>query len=804
MYKAIVRAMVFESLLFAAFRSATAQSPSGFSFTIPAANQCQSQWDKFYENEPGVYAFWALCEPGGSPSAYKAFDYVGPYDLPGNGYTGYAKGVSGGATGPVSDGETGASVADQGSALVNQGIVMNTRSGSLATWVNASASGTTALPTGYTTTVMTIQNIDGLHLSKVKLGAVRAGSSICYNGTFANSTGTYYTIQTSSCYSGSAWHRVVFTWNAGTLALFVDGAAATVTGSSTYTGSLDSFDFFYILFDEYSKSSPISMSMAKSLIANAAWTSTEVGTDYSPGAFATIPTGGVYVDWTTLGAIHKDVLGYADNGEDISTSAKINTLKTSLTKMGATSLRYANGYAGIGADEENWQSSATNPMNYCDYSSQGAGTPKTGVNIANANNIDNYLPNIAQPLNLDIGFTVNYGSNPPTCNAGGDPTANGSALVTYANVTHKYNIKYWEIGNEQFSGESELDLHRSNPNTGSSYVANEPAFYTGMKAAAAANPDSPIQIAIPAAISMADTAWAEKFTLPAMAGAQYDAVVYHNYPIHDPTTDGDTLYPDYVSSNLTRTLGQLKTMQTAMLNFGKSAGAIWVTEWDGDPSGAKWSRQTLGAAEPIFVVSQLAQYMMAGVPYATWLGVTPPSLCTEDFYDTAGETAYNWWDGCGSPSLIYTDEVGQGFPGDTVNVGFNLGDLMPAARGFQLLSESGFVREGERMLRTQPDVVNAPWLLTYAATHGVNYAVILINRDSNNSRNVPVYLKNRTSGQVDVYSYNRGTQYDPTQGTGPSGLGNWEVDPTVTTNVAWSGMYTPTLAPWSVTVLMFH
>jgi Concanavalin A-like lectin/glucanases superfamily len=787
MPKTVLRMMlVVASFLFATCGSLLAQ-PSGFSFTPPPANQCQSQYDKFYENEPGVYGFWALCEPtpapvGGKASPYKAYDYVGQWDLPGGGYLSKATGVMGGATGPVSDGETAAYVTNQGSTIENQGIVLNARQGSMATWVKASG-----LPTGYITTVMTFFNINGLK-SKIELGAIESGGDICFSGTFVNSAGTSTVIQNSTCYAPSVWHRVVVTWDAGSLNLYVDGTTSPVTG--TYTGTLDNFDFFYNLFDQCCTSSTISLSMAKSLIANSAWSQAQVTTDYAPGAFASIPTGGVYIDWTTLGEIHKDILGYADTNQDISTTADVTNLSAGLTKAGVTSLRYANGYDGITADEENWQGG-----DYCAFS-KGTVTPTAATNISTNNTLSTYIPQVAQTLGLDIGFTVNYGSNPPACNAGGDPTLNGANLVTYANVTNNYNIKYWEIGNEVYSTGSELDLH-SNPNTGSSYVANEPAFYTAMKAV-----DSSILIAVPAAITPVDISWAEKFTLPVLAGASYDAVVSHNYPVHDPNiTDGNTLYSDYVQSTLGRTLGELKTLQTALLSAGKSPGAIWITEWDDEDSGNMWSKQTIGAVMPMFVISQLAQYMEAGVQYATWFAQGGSNVCTTANEDPDAPTAYSWWN-CGDSNLVYTDDLGQS--GSQVNVGFNLGDITPAARGFQLLSESGFVSDGEKMLRTQSDVVNAPWLLTYAATHGTNYAVILMNRDYNSSHVVPVSLKNRSSGHVDVYSYSLATQYNPTQPTAPSGLGNWEVEPTVTTNVAWTGMYQPNLPPWTVQVLMFH
>ena len=44
--------------------------------------------------------------------------------------------------------------------------------------------------------------------------------------------------------------------------------------------------------------------------------------------------------------------------------------------------------------------------------------------------------------------------------------------------------------------------------------------------------------------------WLVNWTLPAMLTAKYDAVVYHNYPMRDPITDENTLYPERVNSNV--------------------------------------------------------------------------------------------------------------------------------------------------------------------------------------------------------------------------------------------------------------
>src|SRR5882757_5653871 len=62
---------------FADTQARTLGVPAGAAFEPPALNACESQHDQFYIAEPGVYAYWALCEPEGSG----IYDYAGRFDL---------------------------------------------------------------------------------------------------------------------------------------------------------------------------------------------------------------------------------------------------------------------------------------------------------------------------------------------------------------------------------------------------------------------------------------------------------------------------------------------------------------------------------------------------------------------------------------------------------------------------------------------------------------------------------------------------------------------------------------------------
>jgi len=741
-------------------RTPPVAAPTTSKFIPPPENACQSAYDRFYGTEPGVYAYWAMCEAG---TPIDIHDYVGQWDLSVRSKAFGVGVVRGGAAGPVQDGETAASVATAAADIANQDITMNTNQGTIASWINADA----------TERAVTALNLSAVgHHSGVAIGLKSEKDGLCFTGSFTNDQNAAYGVQ--SCgYTANVWHRVVLSWSSGTEILYVDGKVAS---TGTYTGRLDNWVFIYKLFPGCCNTGK-QMTLAKALVANLFWSGSQVTADLNP-VFPAIPRGGVYVGLHKLGTIHRDVLGYADYNLDISTPAKIETLKRALAEGGFTALRYANSYGGITADEAQWQGGAS-----CVYGKLGVSRP--AQNVATANNLDTYIPKIAQPLGLSVAYTVNYATNPPLCNAGGDPVANGAKLVAYANKIKGYGIKYWEIGNEGYSNTTEMDLH-PNPNTGASYAKYEPAFYAEMKAV-----DPDIKIAVP--VSLGNYSWATQYSMPILSDASYDAVIFHSYPIRDPITDGDTLYQDRVASNLNRVHGALATLQTSLMNNGKRPDAIWITEWDDEVGGDKWSKQTLGAVAPLFTVIQLAEYMQAGVQYATWWAEGGTGVCTNANYDYKGETSYSWVK-CGNTALVY---MGQKDQATEVPVGMKQGDLMPAARGFEVLAQSGFVAEGEHMLRTEADGKGAPWLLSYAATHGTSYAVILINRDETATHVVPVKLEGKASGSS-VHSWTYGkAQYDQTY------FHDWEAKPVTATYGSWSGTYSATLPPWSVTVLVF-
>jgi hypothetical protein len=606
--------------------------------------------------------------------------------------------------------------------------------------------------------------------SSIALSTFSKADHIFFEGTLTAADGEKASINGACLGHPTEWQRVVFAWSDSNIQLFVDGKQQA---EGPRPAALDDLLFYYRFFAP-NGSAKRHMGIAKVVLANVAWPPSAVAADFLGSLRRPVP-GGLLVTEEPLGTIHEDVLGFQDNNADIGDAAVRSALLKGLSAAGVRAVRYSSGAMGIDADTVDWRGGD---------SCKARGQLRDAPHLRTGNDLASYFNEIVKPLSLHAGYVVNYGSNPPDCNDGGSPVINGADLVTFANVQRKLRIRYWEIGNEQYNGgASELDLH-SNPADGASYAGKESVFYDAMKARAPT-----IEIGVPLGLGV--YSWETNWTFPVLRMARYDAAIVHSYPMRDPISDGSTLYPERTASNLQRTTGWLLHVQTMLLNAGANPSNLWVTEWDGDVNGNRWSKQSLGAVMPLFATMQLANFMNAGVQYATWLEQGSSDGCYYYNFDDSASSSYSWT-GCGGTWMTYTGPVKGEVP-----VGLRPGDLSPVGRAFQLLSLSGFVHEGEKMVRVIVDAKGAPWLAGYAATHEGSYAVILINRDRDRRNSVPVSFSSKVSGEtVEQWTYGR-QQYDGVR------TGNWELPPTHLVHGRWSRSFEATLPPWSVNILVF-
>jgi hypothetical protein len=203
------------------------------------------------------------------------------------------------------------------------------------------------------------------------------------------------------------------------------------------------------------------------------------------GGAGAATTAGVTVDADTTTATLSNV-AYGVNGAVWDPGFE-TTLPAILKPADVTLFRYPGGSYG---DMYHW---ATNTNT--DFTS--AYSPYTGDGwVDSRDDFDNYMHNWVIPSGGKCIVIANYGSD--AAGNGGDPKE-AAGWVKYANVTKKYGVKYWEIGNEIYGNgyyatywDWEWDLHDTdtnpsdrvgNANLGpSAYGANVVQYAKAMKA----------------------------------------------------------------------------------------------------------------------------------------------------------------------------------------------------------------------------------------------------------------------------------------------------------------------------------
>jgi hypothetical protein len=406
---------------------------------------------------------------------------------------------------------------------------------------------------------------------------------------------------------------------------------------------------------------------------------------------------------------------------------------------------------GRGADYYHWQTNSYGP-------GQCAGNPNADSTF------DNFMADIAQPANLDVAVTVNYGSN-AACNGGGDPSE-AADWVAYANATKGYGITWWTVGNEEY-GEWQIDLH-SKPHDPSQYSANVASYYyPQMKAASPA----PISVCVDADPKI--PAWDSTV----FAQAKYDCVELHYYP-QDNTVNDDFLLHDAAPGITT----YIQTVEGELAAAGRSGTPIYLGEI-GSTAGTP-GKQTQSITQALYAGQLLGELLQDGVGRATWWlgygGCDSPSK-GGDF----SRSLYGWQDFGGG--MIFSDNANErNCPQNKAP----RGTLMPTARAYQVASN--FVRNGERMLGVS--VTSLPEVRAYASTYNGGYALMLFNLSKSAGVDVAITIDGKASGSGgSIVTYDK-ELYDASKEN------IWK-GPTSTTLPPWNGSFSLTLPPWSIVVI---
>ncbi|MFC0434311.1 cellulose binding domain-containing protein [Kutzneria buriramensis] len=332
-------------------------------------------------------------------------------------------------------------------------------------------------------------------------------------------------------------------------------------------------------------------------------------------------------------------------------------------------------------------------------------------------------------------ITVNYGTG-DAAGATHSPAETGAQLaadwVRYANVTHHYGIKYWEIGNEiygngTYGGSWEPDRHcatGSNPaNCGPAvYAQNVKAYISAMKAV---DPSIVVGVVLtapgnwPDGITSAGSPQPWNQTVLSALGNQIGFADVHWYP-QNPST---VTPPGPTDAGLLGADTQIPGMVSSLRSLLSGSGAdvpIMITETNSVSSNP--GKQTVGIVNALHLEQDYLSWLDAGVANVDWWQIHNGIVTTGDngpsLYGTANYGDY----GVLSDATCDTAN-GTRVCEPAVDTPF------PAYYGLRLLGQ--FIHPGDTLVSASS---TAPLVQSFAVKKADgSLRVMLVNDDPTNS-----------------------------------------------------------------------
>jgi hypothetical protein len=387
---------------------------------------------------------------------------------------------------------------------------------------------------------------------------------------------------------------------------------------------------------------------------------------------------------------------------------------------------------------------------------------------------DRFMRRLAQPAQVEVAITLNYGSN-ATGKGGGDPK---EAAAWVADAKAKgYRVPYWTVGNEVFgSWSTDLNEKPHDAATYASKVAN--AFYPNIKAA---DPQAKVGVVV----NQYDTPNPNGWTQTVLKRARYDFVEVHHYP-QEPNAGSDEFL-------LTKAVPQFRQQ---MLDLQKAMGSrpvpILIGEFNNVAN--KPNRQTMSIVNALYhglMYAEGAELGLAGVfPWETI-----EDYCTHPAQTKLEAGDFNpklyGWQNFATYSLF-----SLGLPSGSPTCGRSVptipfGTAFPTAHAATLFGE--FAAPRERLLKTSVAAA-FPNLRAYAATRGRGYRLLLFNLDGKTAVKLPVQFSNAAgSWKAQQITYGK-AEYDKSQ------YGFWVGSTRRTLGAVKSGVQI-SLPPWSMSVI---
>jgi Immunoglobulin domain len=385
----------------------------------------------------------------------------------------------------------------------------------------------------------------------------------------------------------------------------------------------------------------------------------------------------------------------------------------SLTQMGTRFMRFGGG-------------SATDAYDWSTNKDIVSGTPW-------AFNVDAYAVQ-AKAINAQSIITVNYGSGTP---------ATAAAYVTYANKTHSYGFKYWEVGNECYgTWEYDINVSPNDPYTygtrAAQYIqamkAVDPSIKIGVVAVTGEDSDSNGYTGHPATnprTNATHNGWVPVMlaTMKA-AGVLPDFLIYHRYD-GSPGSESDSVL---LQAALTwpTDAANLRQMVTDYLGTAGANVELLVTENNsvyGSPG-----KQSVSLVNGLYLADSIANVMQTEFNSLVWWDFhNGQSFNSATNVINIGSSLYGW--------RLYGDYGIENQP---------TGDRYPTFYVAKLLSH--FARGGDTVVKTTSSA-------NLVSAYGVkrldgSLSVLVINKSPTATNTVNVTTKGFTpGGAATVYSY---------------------------------------------------
>jgi hypothetical protein len=377
---------------------------------------------------------------------------------------------------------------------------------------------------------------------------------------------------------------------------------------------------------------------------------------------------------------------------------------------------------GTESDEYNWKNNTD-----------------TVSGLAQAVNFDQYAAMLGQSGAQGM-VTVDYGTGDQV-GASQSPAETGAQVsadwVRYANVTHHYGIKYWEIGNEIYGNGTygaswEPDKHCSTTSSPTDcgpavYAANVKAYIAAMKAV---DPSIVVGVVLtapgnwPDGVTNSGSPQAWNQTVLSALGSQIGFADVHWYP-QNPST---VTPPGPTDAGLLGDTAQIPTMVSGLRSLlGQYSGSanipIMITETNSVSSNP--GKQTLSVVNALYLEQDYLGWLQSGVSSVDWWQIHNGIVTTGDngssLYGTATYGDYGLLSDatCGTIGGAQVCEPAADTP-------------FPAYYGLDLLGQ--FIHPGDTLVSATS---GQSLLKAYAAKAADgSLRVLLVNDDPANSYSV--------------------------------------------------------------------